>query len=43
MHRDDLMKPDLLSEVLLFCGGIAIVAALVLAIVAACVQPAALP
>lgn len=37
------MKPDLLSEVLLLCCGIVIVAAFVLTIVAAFTPQAALP
>jgi hypothetical protein len=39
MRRDDLLMRDLLSEVLLFCCAIAVVAAVV-AIAVACAQPA---
>ena len=35
MRRDDLMKPDLLSEVLLVSGGIALALALVMVVVTA--------
>jgi hypothetical protein len=43
MRRDDLMKPDLLSEVLLLCGGIALVGILLMIVIAAFTRAAALP
>lgn len=43
MHRDDLMKSDRLSEVLLLGCGLLIMAVLVLLIVAACAGHAAAP
>lgn len=42
MRRDDLMKPDLLSEVLLLGTGMAIVVALVMVAVTALTHAAAL-
>jgi hypothetical protein len=41
MRRDDLMKPDLLSDVLLLASGIAIVMTFVLVAVAAFTHAAA--
>jgi hypothetical protein len=43
MHRDELMNPDLLSEALLLCCGVVILAVFVLVIVAGCMRPAILP
>jgi hypothetical protein len=41
MHREDLMKPDLLSEIVLLGTGALIVVALFLLAVAAFTQPTA--
>ncbi len=43
MHRDDLMKPDLLSEILVLGGGVLIFATLILILVVALTQTASLP
>jgi hypothetical protein len=43
MRRDELLKPDLLSELLLLGGGVAIIVALVIVVVAAVVASAAMP
>ena len=43
IRRDDLMKPDLVSEVVLLTTGMLIVATLILAVVAALMQIALLP
>jgi hypothetical protein len=42
MHREDLMKPDLLSEIVLLGSAVVLVVALVLMVVAAFTQPTAL-
>lgn len=42
MHREDLMNPDLLSEIVLLGTGALIVVALFLLVVAAFTQPTAL-
>ena len=42
MHRDDLMKPDLLSEILVLGGGVLIFATLILILVVALTQTASL-
>jgi hypothetical protein len=42
MRRDDLMSPDLLSEIVLLGSGALMVVALLLTVVAALAQPAAL-
>ena len=38
MHPDDLMKPDLLSEILLVSSGVLLFVALILVLVAALTQ-----
>jgi hypothetical protein len=43
MRRDDLMKPDLFSEVVLLSSGILIVLTLILTVVAALTRIASLP
>jgi hypothetical protein len=43
MRRDDLMKPDLVSEVVLLTSGILIVLTLILTVVAALTRIASLP
>lgn len=43
MHRDDLMQPDLLSEILVLGGGVLIFATLILILVVALTQTASLP
>jgi hypothetical protein len=43
MHRDDLMKADMLSEILLLVCGSVILVALLLILGAALTQTAALP
>jgi hypothetical protein len=43
MRRDDLMKPDLVSEVVLLTTGILIVATLILIVVGALMQIVLLP
>jgi hypothetical protein len=42
MHREELMKPDLLSEIVLLGSAVVVVVALVLMVVAAFTQPTAL-
>ncbi len=42
MHREDLMKPDLLSEIVLLGIAVVVVVALVLMVVAAFTQPTAM-
>lgn len=42
MRRDELLKPDLLSEILLMGSGLAIVAALVIVAIAGCTRVVAL-
>ena len=42
MHREDLMKPDLLSEIVLLGSAALLVAGLLLVVLAALTQPAAL-
>ncbi len=43
MHRDDLMKPDLLSEILLLGSGVLVFGTLILILVVALTQTASLP
>lgn len=43
MHRDDLMKPDLLSEILLLGSGVLIFGPLILILVVALTRAASLP
>ena len=43
MRRDDLMKPDLVSEVVLLGSGILIIITLILTVVAALTRLALLP
>jgi hypothetical protein len=43
MRRDDLMKPDMVSEVVLLSSGILIVLTLILTVVAALTRIASLP
>ena len=40
MSRDELMKPDLLSEIVLLGSGLAIVVAVIMVVVAACASAA---
>jgi hypothetical protein len=42
MHREDLMKPDLLSEVVLVASGLILFVPLLLILVAACTQSVAM-
>jgi hypothetical protein len=42
MHREDLMKPDLLSEIVLVASGLILFIPLLLILVAACTQSVAL-
>ena len=42
MRRDELMKPDLMSEIVLFGSGVAILVALAMALVAALASAPAL-
>jgi hypothetical protein len=43
MHRDDLMKPDLLSEILLLGAGVLIFVTLIVILAVALTQTASLP
>jgi hypothetical protein len=43
MRRDDLMKPDLLSELLLLGSGVVLVATMLLIVIAAFTRAAAVP
>jgi hypothetical protein len=43
MHRDDLLKPDLLSEIVLLGSGVLIVVVLILVAVVALVGTSSLP
>jgi hypothetical protein len=42
MHREDLMKPDLLSEILLVASGLILFVPLLLILFAACTQSVAM-
>jgi hypothetical protein len=42
MHREDLMKPDLLSEIVLVASGLILFIPLLLILVAACTQSVAM-
>jgi len=42
MHREDLMKPDLLSEIVLVATGLILFVPLLLILVAACTQTVAM-
>ncbi|MGA8491216.1 MAG: hypothetical protein WB711_12385 [Terriglobales bacterium] len=42
MHREDLMKPDLFSEIVLVASGLVLFIPLLLILVAACTQSVAL-
>ncbi len=42
LHREDLMKPDLLSEILLVASGVILSIPLLIILVAACTQSVAM-
>jgi hypothetical protein len=42
MHREDLMKPDLFSEIVLVASGLVLFVPLLLLLVAACTQTVAM-